>query len=49
MATEVEKKTVEANNKSKFQKLMEIAEFRMLVYIIPVAAVILVLAILLGK
>lgn len=49
MATEVEKKAVETTQKNKFQKLMEIAEFRMLVYIIPVAAVILVLALLLGK
>ena len=49
MATEVEKKNVETKEQTKFQKLMEVAEFRMLIYIIPVAAVILVLALLLGK
>lgn len=50
MSAEVEKKEVEApKTESKFQSLMKIAEFRMLIYVIPVAIVILVLALLLGK
>jgi len=31
------------------KKFMEIAEFRMLVYVIPVALIVLVLALILGK
>jgi hypothetical protein len=49
MSTEVEKKTEETKNETKFQKLMKIAEFRMLFYVIPVGLVVLVLALLLGK
>lgn len=45
MSAEVEKKTEE----TKFQKLMKIAEFRMLFYVIPVGLVVLVLALLLTK
>jgi len=49
MSTEVEKKNEETENLTKFQKLMKIGEFRMLIYVIPVAAIITVLALLLGK
>ena len=47
MAEELkETKTEEEEGKKKF---MEVAEFRMLVYVVPVALVLLVLALLLGK
>ena len=49
MSTEVEKKTEETKNETKWQKLMKVAEFRMLIYVIPVAAIITVIALLLGK
>jgi hypothetical protein len=47
MAEELkETKTEEEEGKKKF---MEVAEFRMLVYVVPVALVLLVLALILGK
>jgi len=50
MATEVENKAAEApKTETKWQSLMKIAEFRMLLYVIPVGLVVLVLALLLGK
>jgi len=49
MSTEVEKKAEETKNETTWQKLMKVAEFRMLIYVIPVAAIITVIAILLGK
>jgi hypothetical protein len=45
MSTEVEKKTEE----TKFQKLMKVPEFRMIIYVVPVAAIVTVLALLLGR
>lgn len=49
MSTEVEKKPEEATNETTWKKLMKVAEFRMLLYVIPVGLVVLVLALLLGK
>ncbi len=49
MATEVEKKETETNEPKKKTNLMEVAEFKMLIYVIPVALVLLVVALLLGK
>jgi len=49
MATEVEKKAVETEEPKKKTSLMEVAEFKMLIYVIPVALVLLVVALLLGK
>jgi hypothetical protein len=53
MAADEVKKEVEDTKKSatndKFKGLLEIAEVRMLVYVIPVALVLLVVALLLGK
>lgn len=53
MATEEVKKDVEETQEtatnSKYKGLMAIAEVRMLVYVIPVALVLLVVALLLGK
>ncbi len=48
MAEELEKKVTETEEEGK-KKFMEVAEFRMLVYVIPVALVLLVVALLLGK
>lgn len=48
MAEKLEKKVTETGEEGK-KKFMEIAEFRMLVYVIPVAAIILILALILGK
>ena len=50
MATEVEKKETQGEKpvtESTWKRLMKIGEFRMLVYIIPVALVLLVIALLL--
>ena len=51
MATEVEKKNEETITvtESTWKRLMKIGEFRMLIYVIPVALVLLVVALLLGK
>ena len=51
MATEVEKKNEETKTvtESTWKRLMKIGEFRMLIYVIPVAFVVLLLALLLGK
>ena len=49
MATEVEKKAAETKELEKKTSLMEVAEFKMLIYVIPVALVLLVVALLLGK
>ncbi len=51
MATEVEKKNEETKTvtESTWKRLMKIGEFRMLIYVIPVALVVLLLALLLGK
>lgn len=49
MATEVEKQEVGTNEQKKKPRLMEVAEFKMLLYVIPVALVLLVVALLLGK
>lgn len=51
MSAEVEKKAVsqEEAPKTGFAKLMTIAEFKMVVYVVPVALVLLVIALLLGK
>jgi len=46
MAEEVKATKPEEEGKKKF---MEVAEFRMLVYVIPVATIILILALVLGK
>ncbi len=48
MAEELEKKVTEPEEEGK-KKFMEVAEFRMLVYVIPVALVLLVVALILGK
>ena len=48
MAEELEKKVTETGEGGK-KKFMEIAEFRMLVYVVPVAVIVLILALLLGK
>ena len=48
MAEELEKKVVETEQEGK-KKFMEVAEFRMLVYVIPVGLILLVLALILGK
>ena len=47
MAEEVKETKTEAGEGKK--KFMEVAEFRMLVYVVPVALIVLVLALLLGK
>lgn len=47
MSTEVEKKATETETKPKGKGLMQVAEFRMLLYVIPVALVLLVVALLL--
>jgi hypothetical protein len=50
MAEELETKGTEPETEGlKGKKFMEIAEFRMLVYVVPVAVVILILALVLGK
>ena len=46
MAEELKETKPEEEGKKKF---MEVAEFRMLVYVVPVALVLLVLALILGK
>ena len=46
MAEEVKATKPEEEGKKKF---MEVAEFRMLVYVIPVALIVLVLALIFGK
>ncbi len=48
MAEELEKKVTETGEEGK-KKFMEVAEFRMLVYVVPVAVIVLILALLLGK
>jgi len=48
MAEELEKKVAEPEEEGK-KKFMEVAEFRMLVYVIPVGLILLVLALILGK
>jgi len=45
---EIEKKVTETEEEGK-KKFMEVAEFRMLVYVIPVGLILLVLALILGK
>ncbi len=45
MSTEVEKK--EAETKPKGKGLLQVAEFRMLLYVIPVALILLVISLLL--
>ena len=47
MATEVEKKVEEKSTEKKKKGLLEIAEVRMLLYVIPVALILLVVALLL--
>lgn len=50
MAEELKTQVTETESDSlKGKKFMDIAEFRMLVYVVPVALVILVLALILGK
>jgi hypothetical protein len=50
MAEELEKKGTEPEvEKTGKKKFMEIAEFRMLVYIVPVALIVLIFAYILGK
>lgn len=49
MATEVEKTETEPKEPEKKEGLMQVAEFKMLLYVIPVALVLLVVALLLGK
>jgi hypothetical protein len=49
MATEVEKKETETTEPKKKTRLMDVAEFKMLIYVIPVALILLVVALLLGK
>jgi cell division protein FtsL len=51
-ANEVEKKEIDGEKtvtESTWKRLMKIGEFRMLIYVIPVALVLLVVALLLGK
>ena len=48
MAEDLEQKVAETKEEGK-KKFMEVAEFRMLVYVIPVATIILILALVLGK
>jgi len=47
MAAEVEKKATETETKPKGKGLMQVAEVRMLLYIIPVALILLVISLLL--
>ena len=52
MATEVEKKETEGEKtvtESTWKRLMKVGEFRMVVYVVPVALVVLLLAYLLGR
>jgi hypothetical protein len=52
MATEVEKKetgTEKTVTETTWQRLMKVGEFRMVIYVIPVALIALVLALILGK
>jgi hypothetical protein len=52
MATEVEKKetnTEKTVTESTWKRLMKVAEFRMLVYVIPAAIILFIVASLLGK
>ena len=49
MAEELEKKGTEPEVEEGKKKFMEVAEFRMLVYVVPVAVIVLILALLLGK
>jgi hypothetical protein len=49
MATEVEKKETETKEPEKKARLMDVAEYKMLIYVIPVGLVLLVIALLLGK
>ena len=50
MAEELEKKGTEPESDDiKGKKFMDIPEFRMLVYVVPVALVVLVLALILGR
>jgi hypothetical protein len=46
IAEKVQEETVTKSEKPRF---MEVAEFRMLVYVIPVGLVVLILALILGK
>lgn len=51
-ANEVEKKEIEGEKtvtETTWQRLMKVAEFRMVIYVVPVAIVLLVLALILGK
>lgn len=51
-ANEVEKKETEGEKtvtESTWKRLMKIGEFRMLIYVIPVALIVLALAFLLGR
>ncbi len=48
MATEVKKETEETVTKGKGKGLLEIAEVKMLLYVIPVALVLLVISLLLS-
>jgi hypothetical protein len=47
MATEVEKKEKETETKPKGKGLLQIAEVRMLLYVIPVAIIMLIISLLL--
>lgn len=47
MATEVEKKATETETKPKGKGLLQIAEVRMLLYVIPVALIMLIISLLL--
>lgn len=47
MSTEVEKKATETESKPKGKGLLQVAEVRMLLYVIPVALIMLVIALLL--
>jgi len=50
MAEELEKKGTEPESDGlKGKKFMEIPEFRMLIYVVPVALIVLVIALILGK
>jgi len=52
MATEVEKKEIDGKKtvtESTWKRLMKVAEFRMIIYVIPVALVLLVISLLLNS
>jgi len=52
MATEVEKKETEGENtvtESTWKRLMKVGEFRMVIYVVPIALIVLVISYLLGR